>query len=415
MLADLFAKSRRKNAVTVTTPGIIYPGGAGPPTAESAKRLSAVYASIDIRSSSMSVLPAYVMNTVTREHTAHDILQLLSVRPNEAMTPAVRKYLLEASILTNGNAYDWIIRDPVSRRPMELIPVPGTLVTPWWDKNLHAWYDISHPVTGEIMRLPAEDVCHYKGPTRDGLRGLSVLTYAASVVQSGLATQDYNIRYYESGGQPAGVLEVDADLSGYAKDSEGNFTDKTKKDMLREEWERVHAGASNAHRIAILDHGLKYNPISISPRDSQFVEQKAATVEDIARYFSIPLYKLQAGKQSYSSNEQNAIEYQQSLQPRVTQMEEEQTYKLLTLSDQAKGLEIRYNMMALLRADNAARASYYRNMREAGVYSVNDIMELEDRPDVPGGEERLASLNYVPLRDWAELSRSRNGGNGNES
>ena len=182
----------------------------------------------------------------------------------------------------------------------------------------------------------------------------------------------------------------------------------SRKDALRAEWERVHAGAKNGHRVAILDLGLDYKPLVSSNRDAQFVENKEVTVKDIARYFGVPLYKLQEGKQAYGSNEQNAIEYVVStLHPIVSQYEEEQSYKLLTDSELHGGLEIRINMMAELRGDTSARGVWYQNMRQNGIFSVNDVRQLEDMPDVPGGDERQASLNYVPLSMWPELSRLR--------
>lgn len=410
MIADLFRKSGPRAATTVNTAGIVYGGGTGPPTAEAAEKLSAVYAAVEIRSNSMSVLPAYIMNTTDRTHQNHPILELLSVRPNEAMTPSVRKKLLERSVLLTGNAYDWIIRDPITREPVELVPIQGNLVRVWLDSSRRPWYDVTNPVTGEIMRLPNEDVCHYKGPSRNGYTGESVLTYARETIRAGLAAGEYNTRFYESGGQPSGVLTVETDLSGYVNGADGKPTGVTKKDALRQEWERVHGGPSNAHRIAILDLGLKYQPLAISQKDSQFVEQQSVTVLDIARFFSVPAYKLQAGNQSYNANEQNAIEYMMGIQPRVTQEEEEQTWKLLPASVQRKGWEVRYNMNAILRSDSQSRAAYYKSLWECGAYSVNDILRLEDLPDTEGGDEHNASLNYVPLSVWRELSLLRNGG-----
>ncbi len=111
---------------------------------------------------------------------------------------------------------------------------------------------------------------------------------------------------------------------------------------------------------------------------------------------------------SYSSNEQNNIEFcVNTIQPIITQMEFEDTAKLLTISDRRRGLEVRRNMMALLRGDTDSRERWYKGMREAGVLSVNDILALEDMPAVAGGDERYASLNYVPLKDWAKLSSLR--------
>ena len=99
-----------------------------------------------------------------------------------------------------------------------------------------------------------------------------------------------------------------------------------------------------------------------------------------------------------------------TLHPIVSQWEDELSYKLLTASERAKGLEIRINMMAELRGDFTSRSNWYRTMRDTGVFSVNDILALEDMPDVEGGDERYASLNYVPLSLWRELSMKRKEG-----
>lgn len=395
-----------------------------PTTGESAARkLSAVDACIEILSNSMAKLPNYVMNSSTRGRVNHPILELLNVRPNEAMTPSIRKKVLEGSRLEGGNGYDWIVRDPRTLRPVELIPVPWQLVTPWRDLDGRIWYTVSNPVNGDPMVLPNEDICHYKGATRDGLTGISVLRRAADVIAGASAAQQYERSYYERGGQPLGVLSTDTDLGGYVKGPDGKYIKNkdgaytTRKDKLRQEWEHVHAGPQKAHRIAVLDNALKYTPIASSNRDSQFVESKEVSVRDIARFFGVPLYKLQEGKQSYESNEQNSIEYVVStLHPIVSQYEEEQTWKILLPSDRRGGLEIRINLMAELRGDSKTRGAWFTAMRNIGVFSVNDILALEDLPDVDGGDGRYASLNYVPLADWSRLSEQRNqGGNSNES
>lgn len=399
----------RTNTAVVTTTAPSY-GIGGIPNQSTAQKLSAVYAAVEIRSDDMSCLPNYVLDSKTRKRVEHPILFLLNVRPNSRMTPQVRRKLLERSILYTGNAYDWIIRDPVSRRPVELVPIVGNLVQVRQDTTGYLWYYITNPYTRETFPVPQEDICHYKGPSDDGITGQSVLTYAAATVQAGLAAQDYNRAFYESGGQPSGILTVEGDFAGYVEDKDGNATEKTLKDAVREEWDKVHSGAANAHKIAILDYGMKYQALSISQKDAMFIEQQSQTVEDIARYFMVPLYKLQSGKQSYNSNEQNAIEYMGRLQPRVIQMEEEQTWKLLCMDDILNGLEIRSNMMALLRSDQKSRAEYYRIMHQEGTYSINDIRALEDMPDVDGGDEHAISLNFIPLSLWRQLSLLRNGG-----
>ncbi len=379
-----------------------------------AEKLSAVYGCIYGLSSDLGSLPNYVFNRYTNKRWPnHPVLELLNVRPNTRMTPLIRRSLIVRSILTTGDAYDWILRDPVTLEPVELVPLPGDLVRRLITKDGTLWYAVTDPVTRELFYVAQEDICDYKDLSRDGVNGMSVLSYASETVASGLAAQFYNKNFYEHGGQPSGILTVDADLSGNVRDPKtGEMTDKTVKDYMREEWERTQGGAENAHRIAILDRGLKYQSLSISQKDALFIEQQEQTVADISRYFGYPLYKLQAGKQSYNSNEQQNLDYVTSLTPRILQREQEQSYKLLPPSQQELGWCIRTNIMALLRGNPAARASYYTAMRNIGAYSVNDIRALEDLSGVEGGDEYAASLNYVPLKDWAALSVKRANGSG---
>ena len=406
--------TRRKAVTAESMIAAGYPP-MGTDTNESlARKLSAVDRCIEILSDSMGKLPSFIMDSRTRERVDLPLLQLLNVRPNEAMSPFVAKKVVETSRLVTGNGYEWILRSPRTGRITEIIPVPGELVEPWRDQSGRVWYTVTHPWTGEPMRLPQEDICHYKAASRDGLKGVGILRRASEVIASSLAAQQYERAYYENGGQPSGVLRTESDLGGYAEDPEGKPLTRsdgswiTRKDQLRSEWEKVHAGPNNSHRVAILDFGLDYKPLSVSNQDAQFIESREVSVRDIARYFGVPLYKLQEGKQAYGSNEQNAIEYVVgTLHPNVSQYEEERTWKLLTRSQVDAGLEVRINMMAELRGDTSARGQWYKDMMQEGPFSVNDVRALEDMPDVPGGDERRASLNYVPLRDWPELSRIR--------
>ncbi len=405
-------ESKQKKPVIVST-AVGNFGGAY----TEAEKLSAVYACMDIRSSDVASLPNYLINRFNKERQPeHPALYLLNIRPNVRMTAFTRRKLIEYSIYVTGNAYDWIIRDRKTRRPIELVPLTGDLVQRQMDKKGNLWYLVTDPVTKETFYLPQEDVCDYKGPSHDGVNGVSVLTFAADVVRGGLAAMEYNRNFYENGGQPSGILTVDADLTGYVVGPDGEYTDQTLKDALRADWEKNQGGPANAHKVAILDHGLKYQSLAISQKDSMFIEQQSQTVADIARYFNMPLYKLQDGKQSYNSNEQQSIEYAGSLRPSIIQREQELSYKLLTPSEQEQGWSISTNMMALMRSNGEARARFYSTMQQLGAYSVNDIRALEDMPGVAGGDENAASLNYVPLKDWAQLSVQRAGGQkeGNE-
>lgn len=365
-----------------------------------ALKLSAVFRAVDGISNSIAKLPLYIMDETTKERKPeHPLTPLLTLRPNELMTAQTYKKLLETERLLTGNGYAWIHRDPLTCEPVELVPLQAQFVTPWLDTSGNLWYMVRLPNTGKQYKLSPADMLHFKGFSRDGITGLSVLRYAAEVIATGRQTQQYEMQYYAKGTHVPGVLSTDADLSS------------EQREAVRAEWERIHSGADNAFRIAVLDIGTKYQPIGISNKDSQFIESKGVTVEDISRFFAMPLYKLGAGKQSYSSNEQNAIEYVgDTLMPSVIQYEQEYSYKLLFRSDLRQNLRVRVNQNAELRGDLNARANWYKSMREVGAYSVNDVLALEDLPAVPGGETRLASLNYIPLELFYELAMARNKG-----
>ncbi len=374
---------------------------------DTAMKISAVSACVEIISNSVGMLPVFIMDGKSKKRLAdHPLGRVLWERPNEAMSPFVFARLLECQRLLCGNAYAWIYRNGYGE-PVELIPLPPSTCEPGIEPGTgKLWYLAANPKSGQTYKLDPVDILHYKAYSPDGIKGVSVLHRAQQTVQTAAAVQSYELDLYENGGRPSGVITVKSDVGRTVTNPDGTIFNP--KDEVRKEWAKIHTGAGNRFRVAVLDLGMEYHPISMSNSDAQFVENKAVTIADIARFFGVPLYKLGEGKMSYSSNEQNNIEFcVNTIQPIVTQMEFEDTCKLMTISDRRRGLEVRRNMMALLRGDIATRGNWYKAMRESGVFSVNDVLALEDMPPVPGGDERNASLNYVPLSDWAELSRLR--------
>lgn len=373
-----------------------------------AMKLPAVNACIEIISDSVAKMPIYLMDSATRERqTDHPALRLLTGRPTEALTAFDYHKLMESRRIAHGNAYALILRDRWGA-PQELLPIAPGYMQPFLDDNGRLWYIGTNPRTGEFRKFWPADVLHYKAFSVDGLEGVSYLRRGAETIEAALQSQKYEVGFYKNGAKLAGVLSAETDLTNQQDITLEDGTKISVKDAIRREWEHIYAGADNAYRTAVLDFGMKYTPITASNRDAQFIENKAASIEDVARQFNIPLYKLGVGKQTYNSNVQAAIEYmQRTLSPIVVAHEQEDTYKLLTESERAVGLQFRRNMMGELRGDWAARAVWLKTMNEIGVYSVDDICALEDLPNVPGGDRRKASLNYVPLDLWAELSVNR--------
>ncbi len=373
-----------------------------------AMKISTVNRCVEVLSNSMAVLPVYIMNERTKERLPeHRLSRILWERPNAAMTAFDYQRLMMCNEILRGNAYAWIYRDPGSGHPKELIPLPPDYVTIRVDLDGRVWYAFTNPVTGETTLLRSEDVLHYKAYSEDGIEGISVLRRASLTLNTAQAAQQYENSTWRSGGQPSGILTTEADLGGV---QETVLPDGTKqrvdpKEQLRQSWESVHRGPGNAFRVAVLDLGLKYQPISMTNSDAQFVESNEIRVADICRFFGVPLHLAYAGKQSYASNEQNGIEFvDYTLLAYETQWGQEDSFKLLLPSERTGNLRIKRNLKVFLKGDTAAQAAWYRVMREISGLNANEIRALEDLGTIPGGDEYYASWNYGPLGQWALLS-----------
>lgn len=413
---------KKKAAVpsAARSPDLLYldnPSGWPTDTAgeEAALRVSAFYRAVTFRAETISIMPFYLMDRASRERIIdHPVLYPLTIRPNEVMSPAELKYVMQLTSDLKGNAYAYIGRNPKTGRVEELLPLNSDLVTLHFDSDRHLHYLYADPIAGKVYDLMPSQILHYKSFTKDGIHGISLTKYARDVIAKDKAAKTYERALYSNGGRPSGVLYTDVDLgkkTELVKKADGTYEEISKKEIVRRAWEKVHGG-DNAFRTAVLDLGLKYQPIAMNNSDAQFVESNDITIADIARFTGVPLHVLMSGKQSYESNLQNRTEFiQTTALAIVNRCEDEDSYKLLS-GDEVGRLRIRRNMDAALRGDTTSRAAFYRTMREIGGYSVDDIMALEDRPNVPGGNTRQASLNYVPLEFFEELSilRNRNGG-----
>ena len=160
---------------------------------------------------------------------------------------------------------------------------------------------------------------------------------------------------------------------------------------------------SNSHKIAILEEGMKYTPISISPEQAQFLETRKFQIDEIARIFRVPPHMVgDLEKSSFSNIEQQSLEFvKYTLEPWIVRWEQSLNRSLLSETEKATFF-VKFNVDVLLRGDNQSRMSGYATARQNGWMSANDIRELENLDRIPpelGGDLYLINGNMTKLAD----------------
>ena len=206
----------------------------------------------------------------------------------------------------------------------------------------------------------------------------------------------FGANLYTQNGRPGGILKTAARLSKEAK--QGNV----------DAWKKLTAG-NNMGGTAILDNGLDYKQITVNPSDAQFLETTQFTVEEVARWFRMPLHKIQylVRAQGWSTlDAQNTDYLTDTLMPWLGRVEDEFTYKLLGGHDK---YFCEHLVDGILRGDIKTRADFYVKQFSIGALSINEIREMENRNPIEedGGDKHFVPLNMTP----AEFANSVSGGN----
>lgn len=364
-----------------------------------AERLSPVAAAHRIYTNSLASLPWIVRRKqgANRDETEHYIEQVLKTRANPWMSAFLARKVMLSQAFWYGVGYLYIDRDPQTARIVGLIPLPSESAVRAVDTQTQTvWYSFTvqgdDPEQKKLTRKFQEsELLIHRFETYDGRSGRGFLELAKNVISADSAAQRYQEKFFRQGSRPAGVILTDAQL------------DPEAAGIVRSDFERMASGMDNAFRVAVLDNGLKFQQLGISQADAQYIEGRAFTVDEVSRITGIPSYMMQAGKQSYSSNEQQQLDFVTStLTAPVVSMEQEWTYKLLTEQDRADGYYLRLNIMAMLRGDNESRSRYYEKMISLGIYSQDDCRALEDRSPLPNGlgKSYWMSKNYDRIENF---------------
>lgn len=250
--------------------------------------------------------------------------------------------------------------------------------------------------------LRSDEVLHIPGLGFDGLVGYSPIAMAKNAIGMAIATEEYGAKFFANGANPGGVLEH----PGVVKDPS----------KIRESWNAVYQGSGNAHRVAVLEEGMKFQSIGIPPEQAQFLETRKFQLNEIARIFRIPPHMVgDLEKSSFSNIEQQSLEFvMYTLDPWVIRWEQAIQRALLS-TDEKKKYFVKFNVNGLLRGDYQSRMQGYAVGRQNGWLSADDIRELEDMNKLPDGigERYLVNGNMVDIAhagNWARETTDGMGG-----
>ena len=370
-----------------------------PVNERTAMQTTAVYSCVRILSEAVAQLPlhVYAYRDDGGKELKHDhpLYFLLHDEPNPEMTSFVFRETLMSHLLIWGNAYAQIVRDGAGR-VLGLYPLLPDKMDVERDDKGRLYYIYSRDTdenpnfksSGQFI-LNAEDVLHIPGLGFDGLIGYSPIAMAKNAVGMTIACEEYGASFFANGANPGGVLEHPGVLKDPSK--------------VRESWNSVYRGTNNAHKIAVLEEGMKYQQIGIPPEEAQFLETRKFQVNEIARLFRIPPHMVgDLEKSSFSNIEQQSLEFvKYTLEPWVIRWEQSLSRRLLLPTEKGKYF-IKFNMDGLMRGDYQSRMNGYSVGRQNGWLSANDIREMENLnpiSDEEGGNLYLVNGSMTKLAD----------------
>ena len=366
---------------------------------KSALQISTVYACVRLLAESVAQLPLHLYRVAEgrsgKERARdHPLYKILYQQPNAEMTSFTFRETMMTHLLLWGNAYAQIVRDG-KNGILGLYPLLPENVEVDRNEKGEIYY-IYHAYTDDVpgeknkdIIFRRDEILHIPGLGFNGLVGFSPIAMMKNALGTTLAVERYGASFFKNNGQPAGVLEH----PGILKDPQ----------KIRDNWMDTYGGAGNAHKVAVLEEGMAYKPISLPPEDSQFLATREFGVEEICRIFRVPPHLVQDLKRSTFNNIENqGISYvQYTLMPWLERFEQA-IIKDLLVGDEQDEYFPKFNVDGLLRGDYKSRMEGYAIGRNNGWMSANDIRELENLDPLPegeGGDDYIVNGTFIKLKD----------------
>ena len=245
---------------------------------------------------------------------------------------------------------------------------------------------------GKVTTFSQDQIMHLRWLSDDGVNGMIPTELASDAIALSRACEIHGSSFFGNGARPGIVLETEQVLEQSAAHA------------LRENWERMHRGADNANRTAVLMGGLKAHEINSSHTESQFIETRRMQIEECCRIFRIPPHLVgDLTRSSFSNIEQQSIDFlNQTLNPWLMRIQA--VIGRDVISDSPEYF-VEFDPRGMLRGDVAARASYMNTVWNLGVASINEIRDWEGLNPIEGGEQRFVQLNMQTLEQSEASSR----------
>jgi HK97 family phage portal protein len=304
----------------------------------------------------------------------------LLAKPHPDLTPYELWEVEFVHALLWGNAYLQTLRNEAGQIA-ELWPVHPSRVKAGRARDTTKMYVVDG---NEENPFTDREILHIPGLGYDGIRGLSPIQCARQGIGLSMAAERYGAKLFGSGSLASGLLTTDASLT------------EPQATALKERWAQKTSGLQNAHEVAVLDNGAKFQQLTIPPEDAQFIESRRFQISEVARIFGVPPHMLMETDKSTSWGtgiEQQGIGFVvYTLRPWLTRFEQRISRILTPTATFAS-----FTVEGLLRGDSTQRAAFYTSMWNIGAYSTNDIRRLENQPPVDGGDIRYRPLNMGEL------------------
>jgi len=357
---------------------------------DKALTLTSVWNAIRLLSESVSSLPITVYKKENNGDKVEDvnnrIYNLIKFKPNNFQNKITFFEYVMFSVLTDGNAYVQIVRDN-SANPVQLIPLNPSNVNIFIKEN-----ELFYQMDGGSV-LDSADVLHIKLITDNGIEGLSPIDQCAKAINWNLSIEEFGSTFFKNGAKPSSVLSTDRALS------------ETAIERLKNSFNSSYAKLKSSNSTIILEEGLTFKPISISPEQAQFLASRQFGIEEIARIFNIPPHMLKdLSKSSFNNIEMQSQEYvTYTLMPYLTRIEQEMNLKLFRTNELGKTF-VEFNVNGLLRGDVKTRNEAYKTAIQNGYMSINEVRQKENLNSIEGGDQHFIQMNMTTIENVGDAS-----------